>query len=114
MTLGYVLVNTHCGHKARGSIMGINCLFGAIALLILAKLGGLAFDKIDKSVPFLFAAVSSAILFLVILITRSKIDEPPRHLQNSLHHSQSIAATSDVVHNHIPNHQNDTNVDEKI
>ena len=24
------MVNKNCGHKARGSVMGINCLFGAI------------------------------------------------------------------------------------
>lgn len=107
MTLGYVIVNLHCGHKARGSIMGINCLIGAIFLMVLAKLGGLAFDKIDKSVPFLFVGGCSAILFLIILFTRSKIDVPPNHFiqgQDNLkgHHpitnsGEIITTVSDVV-----------------
>jgi len=59
--------------------MGVNCLFGAVSLLILGKLGGLAFDKIDKSVPFLFVAFCSAVLLLVVLFTRSKIDVIPKH-----------------------------------
>ena len=79
MTLGYVLVNLHCGHKARGSVMGLNCLFGAIAILIIAKLGGLAFDKIDKSIPFLFSAAGSFILLIVVLFTKKELDnaKPP-------------------------------------
>lgn len=98
MTIGYVLVNIHCGNKARGSIMGINCLFGAIALLILAKLGGLAFDHIDKSVPFLFASASSAILLLVVLFTRSKVDMIPVNKQKILNNSNPNTQL-DNVHN---------------
>ena len=71
--------------------MGVNCLFGAVSLLILAKLGGLAFDKIDKSVPFLFVAFCSANLFLVVLFTRSKIDITPKHS-----HKESIPEYSEV------------------
>jgi len=29
------MVNKNCGHKARGSVMGINCLFGAIGTSII-------------------------------------------------------------------------------
>jgi fucose permease len=87
MTIGYVMVNLHCGNKARGSVMGINCLFGAIALLILAKLGGLAFDKIDKSIPFLFASLGSAILLLIVLFTRSKVDALPQHRHKDMSNS---------------------------
>jgi predicted MFS family arabinose efflux permease len=75
LTLGFVMVNQHCGHKARGSVMGINCLFGALAILVLSKGGGLAFDMIDKSVPFLFAAFGSFILFIVVLIRKNALDE---------------------------------------
>jgi predicted MFS family arabinose efflux permease len=76
MTLGYVMVNKNCGHKARGSVMGINCLFGAIAILIIAKAGGVAFDKIDKNSPFVFAAFLSFILLVLNLIPciRNKIN----------------------------------------
>lgn len=75
MTVGWVIVNKNCGHKARGSIMGINCLFGALAILIIAKLGGLAFDHIDKSTPFLFSAFCSFVLLIYVIIRRNAIDD---------------------------------------
>jgi predicted MFS family arabinose efflux permease len=75
MTLGYVMVNQHCGHNARGSVMGINCLFGAVGILIIAKLGGMAFDRIDKYIPFVFVGFCSLILFIVILFRRKELDE---------------------------------------
>jgi predicted MFS family arabinose efflux permease len=76
MTLGYVMVNKNCGHKARGSVMGINCLFGAIAILIVAKGGGLAFDHIHKNSPFLGAAILSGFLLIINIIPgiRRKLD----------------------------------------
>ena len=74
MTLGYIMVNQHCGHQARGSVMGINCLFGAVAILLIAQGGGIAFDKIDISAPFLTAAFFSFIMFLITLIYRNSID----------------------------------------
>ncbi len=68
MTLGYVMVNKNCSCKARGSVMGINCLFGAIAILIVAKGGGLAFDHISRQAPFVGSAFCSLVLFVVNLI----------------------------------------------
>jgi hypothetical protein len=94
--------------------MGINCLFGAISLLILAKLGGLAFDKIDKSVPFLFASFSSTILFLVILFTRSKIDVSPKHFMEAHHHPHQINASDKTTTLQTTLDTNHNNVDEKI
>ena len=75
MVMGYVMVNQNCGHKARGSVMGINCLFGAVAILIIAQGGGYSFDKWNKSSPFLFAAAGSLTLFFVVFFMRNKIDE---------------------------------------
>lgn len=73
LTIGYVLVNRNCGEKARGSIMGISCLFGAFGILFVAKIGGLMFDYIDKSSPFLCCAVFSFINFVTILIPKVRI-----------------------------------------
>ncbi len=81
MTLGFVIVNQHCGHKARGCVMGLNCLFGAVGLLILAQLGGLAFDKLDKSAPFFGMAVLSFIMFIVIFVTRKRLDNPVERVE---------------------------------
>ncbi len=77
-TLGYVIVNRNCGNRARGSVMGINCLAGAVAVLIIAKLGGMAFDDIDINAPFLFSAFCSFILLIYIICVRKKVDECDR------------------------------------
>lgn len=78
LTIGYVLVNKNCGHKARGSVMGINCLFGACGILIVAKVGGYLFDHVHKSAPFAISGVFSFLLFCMILIpkVRRSLDNP--------------------------------------
>jgi hypothetical protein len=108
MILGFIMVNLHCGDKAKGSVMGINCLFGAVSLLILAKLGGIAFDKIDRSVPFLFAAFSSAVLMLVVLFTRSKIDQNPSHYVKTFYEPETSEALASE------NSNLEANIDNKI
>jgi predicted MFS family arabinose efflux permease len=77
MTLGYVMVNKNCGQKAKGSVMGISALSGAVAILIIAKAGGVAFDKVHKNAPFVGAAICSFILLLVNLIpcVRDKVNK---------------------------------------
>lgn len=78
LTIGYVLVNKNCGHNARGSVMGINCLFGAVGILFVAKGGGLLFDNVHKSAPFIGAGICSLLLFCFILIpkVRRSLDSP--------------------------------------
>lgn len=75
------MVNINCGHKARGSVMGINCLFGAIGILIVAKLGGFTFDKLDIASPFIGSAILSLILFILVLIP---------HVRRILDHKQTL------------------------
>ncbi len=70
MTLGYIIVNKSCGCKVRGSVMGVNCLFGAIGILIISKIGGLAFDNISDLSPFVGTALCSLILIVVLLIPK--------------------------------------------
>jgi len=80
LTIGYVLVNKNCGHKARGSVMGINCLFGAFGILFVAKVGGYLFDHVHKSAPFMISGAFSFILFCLILIpkVRNSLDNPKK------------------------------------
>lgn len=56
--------------------MGLNSLIGAFGILLLAQLGGLAFDKIDKSVPFIASSVMSFILIICVILNRKLIDNP--------------------------------------
>ncbi len=70
MTLGYIIVNKNCGCKIRGSIMGINCLYGAVGILVVSKIGGIAHDKISTISPFIGTALCSLILSIVLLFPK--------------------------------------------
>jgi len=71
-------VNKNCGHQARGSVMGISGLFGAVGILFVAKVGGFLFDNVHKSAPFMITAIFSFILFIFLLIpkVRRSLDNP--------------------------------------
>lgn len=78
------MVNKNCGNKARGSVMGINCLFGAVGnwilnlgILIVAKAGGICFDRVSKEAPFVGVAILSLVCILLLLVPslRSGVDE---------------------------------------
>jgi len=62
------MVNKSCNCEIRGSVMGINCLFGAIGILIIAKIGGLLFDNVSVLSPFLIVGVFSFIMLIPLLI----------------------------------------------
>jgi MFS family permease len=81
MTIGFVIVNQHCGFKERGAVMGINCLFGAIAILVIAQLGGVAFDEISTTSPFIASAFLSLVMLFVGLIptVRNNLDNVKGH-----------------------------------
>jgi hypothetical protein len=70
MTLGFIIVNKNCGCNVRGSVMGVNCLFGALSILFISKIGGVAHDKISTISPFVATAFCSLVLFLVCLIPK--------------------------------------------
>jgi hypothetical protein len=48
--------------------MGINCLFGAIGNLVVAKVGGICFDVVSKESPFVGVAFMSFLSFLLMLV----------------------------------------------
>ncbi len=73
LTIGYVLVNKNCGNKARGSVMGISALFGAFGILFVAKIGGVLFDFVSKSSPFVCCSGFSLLLFCIVLIPSVRI-----------------------------------------
>ena len=68
MTVGYIMVNKFSSNKSRGSIMGISCLGGAIGILLVSKLGGLAFDLINKYSPFVAVGFFSLIMLILVCI----------------------------------------------
>jgi hypothetical protein len=60
MTLGYVIVNKNCGCKVRG----------AVGVLLVSKIGGIAHDHISSISPFLGTAFFSLVLLCVLLIPK--------------------------------------------
>lgn len=53
----------------KGSIAGVYSLSGGAAILLLTKLGGYLFDKVDPGAPFYMMAIFNAVLFMVGLGT---------------------------------------------
>ena len=53
----------------KGSIAGIYSLGGGAGILLLTKLGGLMFDKVDVGSPFYMMAIFNAVLFIVTMIS---------------------------------------------
>jgi hypothetical protein len=51
----------------KGSIAGIYSLAGGAGILLLTKIGGLLFDKVDTGGPFFMMAIFNAILFVAVL-----------------------------------------------
>jgi len=67
MTVGYVMVNKSCTCEIRGSVMGISCLFGAIGILIIAKVGGVLFDNVSVLSPFLMVGAFSFLMLIPLM-----------------------------------------------
>jgi len=61
------MVNKSCNCEIRGSVMGISCLFGAIGILIIAKIGGLLFDNVSVLSPFIIVGAFSLLLLIPLL-----------------------------------------------
>ena len=55
----------------KGSIAGIYSLCGGAGILMLTKIGGLLFDRVDVGVPFYMMAVFNAVLFVITLVSVS-------------------------------------------
>lgn len=71
-TVGFIIVNKNCGCRARGAVMGINALAGAIGILILSKLGGFLFDTVWNRSPFIISAFYSLAMIIAVWIPSNK------------------------------------------
>jgi hypothetical protein len=62
-------INSNSSRAAlKGSIAGIYSLAGGAGILLLTKLGGLMFDKVDVGSPFFMMEIFNAVLFVLTLI----------------------------------------------
>lgn len=77
-TLGLIIINKNVGCKARGAVIGLSSLVGAIGIIFILKVGGLFMDVYDLS-PFLISAILSGIVLITIFIpsvSRNLEEEP--------------------------------------
>lgn len=67
-TVGFVIISKNVGCSARGAVMGLNSLFGAIGIVIMMKVGGFLFNKVWINIPFMISAGVSLIVLILINI----------------------------------------------
>ncbi len=79
------LIGSEAPVKGRGAVIGMFSLFGAIGILIVAKLGGYLFGAVSKIAPFmLVASANFTLLVLAILVFL--------YSRNKLRNSKELAA----------------------
>jgi MFS family permease len=64
------LVGQEAPLKERGSIIGMNGLFGAVGILVFSKAGGLWFDQYGPPAPFVLVGAVQVLLLLAALAVR--------------------------------------------
>ncbi len=65
-----VLVGQEAPAEVRGSVLGVNGVFGAIGILFVSLVGGWLFDAWTPAAPFLLMAVANGALCLWALLLR--------------------------------------------
>jgi len=72
------LVGQEAPLKERGSIIGMNGLFGAVGILVFSKAGGLWFDQYGPSAPFVLVGAFQVLLLLAAVGVRVVAPGPVR------------------------------------
>jgi MFS family permease len=67
-----VLVGQEAPAEVRGSVLGVNGVFGAIGILFVSLVGGWLFDAWTPAAPFLLMAVANGVLCLWALLLRGR------------------------------------------
>lgn len=63
------LIGKEAPDRARGAVLGLFSLFGAVGIMIVGLVGGWLFDNWKPVGPFLYMAASNAVLFVLALVT---------------------------------------------
>jgi len=70
------LVGKEAPAKGRGAVIGMFSLFGALGILLVAKIGGVLFDEVARIGPFILVGIAN-LLVLVLAVIVLKIDPDP-------------------------------------
>lgn len=66
------LVGQEASPEERGTVIATNGWFGAVGILVASLLGGILFDRIDPSAPFVMIGAFQAAVFLFAVFVRIK------------------------------------------
>jgi MFS family permease len=72
------LVGKEAPSKGRGAVIGMFSLFGALGILLVAKIGGILFDEVSHIGPFILVGIAN-IVVLVAAVIVLKLDPDPDH-----------------------------------
>jgi MFS family permease len=72
------LVGKEAPAKGRGAVIGMFSLFGALGILLVAKIGGTLFDEVSRIGPFILVGFANFVV-LVLAVIVLKYDPDPDH-----------------------------------
>jgi MFS family permease len=72
------LVGKEAPAKGRGAVIGMFSLFGALGILLVAKIGGTLFDEVSRIGPFVLVGFANLVV-LVLAVIVLKYDPDPDH-----------------------------------
>jgi MFS family permease len=72
------LVGKEAPSKGRGAVIGMFSLFGALGILIVAKIGGILFDEVSRIGPFILVGIAN-IVVMVLAIIVLRLHPDPDH-----------------------------------
>ena len=71
------LVGKEAPAKGRGSVIGMFSLFGALGILLVAKMGGILFDEVSRIGPFILVGFANlVVMVLAIIVLKTNPDSP--------------------------------------
>ena len=73
MVAGGTMVGQEAPAKSRGAVLGTFSLMGALGMMLLTLAGGIIFDRIGRTAPFIMMGVVNAlVLFAALALRRSE------------------------------------------
>jgi MFS family permease len=74
------LVGKEAPAKGRGAVIGMFSLFGALGILLVAKIGGTLFDEVSRIGPFVLVGIAN-IVVLVLAVIVLKVNPDTEHVR---------------------------------
>jgi MFS family permease len=70
------LVGKEAPAKGRGAVIGMFSLFGALGILLVAKMGGYLFDEVSRIGPFVLVGFANLIVLVLAIIVLKRYPDP--------------------------------------